>query len=130
MKGQTIQEYFASQGGPTAYLGTSVPGFPNFHMIGGMRFCRSCPECHQWIVFSQVQILQQVHLSLSEKCRYFIRPWLNRSLLISTSGQLCDTTHQAYSRAEIIRNWRYSYGYGCIQRKARNSTVQLYPSTL
>ncbi|GLB40268.1 putative flavin-binding monooxygenase-like [Lyophyllum shimeji] len=33
--GETIQEYFASQGGPTAYLGTCVPGFPNFYLIGG-----------------------------------------------------------------------------------------------
>ncbi|KAF5372781.1 hypothetical protein D9615_010117 [Tricholomella constricta] len=33
--GQTIQEYFNSQGGPTAYLGTTVPGFPNFYVIGG-----------------------------------------------------------------------------------------------
>jgi len=33
--GQTIQDYFEAQGGPTAYLGTCVPGFPNFFLIGG-----------------------------------------------------------------------------------------------
>ena len=33
--GVTLQEYFNSQGGPTAYLGTTVPGFPNFFMILG-----------------------------------------------------------------------------------------------
>ncbi|EMD34222.1 hypothetical protein CERSUDRAFT_117119 [Gelatoporia subvermispora B] len=33
--GQTIQEYYKSQGGPTAYRATSVPGFPNFYMLGG-----------------------------------------------------------------------------------------------
>ncbi|KII91073.1 hypothetical protein PLICRDRAFT_174399 [Plicaturopsis crispa FD-325 SS-3] len=33
--GQTIQEYYDSQGGPTAYIGTTLPGFPNFYLIGG-----------------------------------------------------------------------------------------------
>ncbi|OCH85373.1 FAD/NAD-binding domain-containing protein [Obba rivulosa] len=33
--GLTIQEYFESQGGPTAYLSVAVPGFPNFYMLGG-----------------------------------------------------------------------------------------------
>ncbi|TCD60400.1 hypothetical protein EIP91_010226 [Steccherinum ochraceum] len=30
--GKTIQEYFREQAGPTAYRGTTVPGFPNFFM--------------------------------------------------------------------------------------------------
>lgn len=34
--GQTIDEYYISKGGPTAYLGTTIPGFPNFYMLGGM----------------------------------------------------------------------------------------------
>ncbi|TFK40444.1 hypothetical protein BDQ12DRAFT_648979 [Crucibulum laeve] len=29
----SVQEYYDSAGGPTAYLGTSLPGFPNFCMI-------------------------------------------------------------------------------------------------
>ncbi|KAJ7769773.1 hypothetical protein B0H14DRAFT_2967291 [Mycena olivaceomarginata] len=33
--GNTVQEYYDSQGGPKAYLGTTVPGFPNFFMIAG-----------------------------------------------------------------------------------------------
>jgi len=33
--GKTIQEFFESQDGPTAYLGTTVPGFPNFFIIFG-----------------------------------------------------------------------------------------------
>jgi hypothetical protein len=36
INGQTIQEYFASKTGPQAYMGTTVPGFPNFCMIAGM----------------------------------------------------------------------------------------------
>ncbi|KAJ7255837.1 hypothetical protein B0H12DRAFT_1218728 [Mycena haematopus] len=33
--GNTVQEYYVSQKGPKAYLGTTVPGFPNFFMIAG-----------------------------------------------------------------------------------------------
>ncbi|KAF7360682.1 hypothetical protein MVEN_00800000 [Mycena venus] len=34
-EGNTVQEYYDSQNGPKAYLGTTVPGFPNFFMIAG-----------------------------------------------------------------------------------------------
>lgn len=33
--GQTVEEYWTSQGGPTAYYGTTLPGFPNFAVIAG-----------------------------------------------------------------------------------------------
>ncbi|KAF7360618.1 hypothetical protein MVEN_00793500 [Mycena venus] len=33
--GKTVQEYYDSQSGPKAYLGTTVPGFPNFFIIAG-----------------------------------------------------------------------------------------------
>jgi len=32
---QTIGEYYRASGGPTAYLGTSIPGFPNFYTLTG-----------------------------------------------------------------------------------------------
>ncbi|KAF8150056.1 FAD/NAD-binding domain-containing protein [Crassisporium funariophilum] len=31
----SIQEFYASRGGPEAYLGTTVPGFPNFYHLSG-----------------------------------------------------------------------------------------------
>jgi len=34
-KGQTVQDYHGTQGGPVAYLGTCLPGFPNFCMLSG-----------------------------------------------------------------------------------------------
>lgn len=34
-EGKLITDYFAEKGGPTAYLGVTVPGFPNFFFIGG-----------------------------------------------------------------------------------------------
>ncbi|KAI0074670.1 FAD/NAD-P-binding domain-containing protein [Panus rudis PR-1116 ss-1] len=34
-EGISIDEYNNQHGGPTAYLGTTVPGFPNFFMLGG-----------------------------------------------------------------------------------------------
>ncbi|KAJ3492156.1 hypothetical protein NLI96_g177 [Meripilus lineatus] len=33
--GETVQEYYDRKGGPEAYLGVSLPGFPNFFMILG-----------------------------------------------------------------------------------------------
>ncbi|KAF7359009.1 hypothetical protein MSAN_01241600 [Mycena sanguinolenta] len=33
--GKTVQEYYDFQGGPKAYLGTTVPGFPNLFLLGG-----------------------------------------------------------------------------------------------
>ncbi|KAH8833073.1 hypothetical protein DL96DRAFT_705710 [Flagelloscypha sp. PMI_526] len=33
--GLTIQEYYDTQKGPTAYLGLSIPNFPNFFMLSG-----------------------------------------------------------------------------------------------
>ncbi|KAF8209460.1 hypothetical protein K438DRAFT_1960457 [Mycena galopus ATCC 62051] len=32
---QTVHEYYQAHGGPTAYLGTALPGFPNFFTISG-----------------------------------------------------------------------------------------------
>ncbi|KAF7295788.1 hypothetical protein HMN09_01121600 [Mycena chlorophos] len=32
---QTVKQYFDAHGGPTAYLGTAVPGFPNFFTLAG-----------------------------------------------------------------------------------------------
>ncbi|KAF9075162.1 hypothetical protein BDP27DRAFT_1380799 [Rhodocollybia butyracea] len=34
-KGVTVKEYFEAQGGPTAYLGCSAPGFPNLFLLLG-----------------------------------------------------------------------------------------------
>ncbi|KAJ3483526.1 hypothetical protein NLI96_g6248 [Meripilus lineatus] len=34
-EGITVQEYYDRKGGPEAYLGVTLPGFPNFFMIAG-----------------------------------------------------------------------------------------------
>ena len=36
--GNTIHEYFESKGGPQAYLGTCIPGFPNLFTLLGKSF--------------------------------------------------------------------------------------------
>ncbi|THH10708.1 hypothetical protein EW145_g1154 [Phellinidium pouzarii] len=61
--GKTMQEYFNEQGGPTAYLGTTVPGFPNYFMLMGPNTTTG----HNSIVFSEeaqidyaVQLLKPV----------------------------------------------------------------------
>ncbi|KAJ7127550.1 hypothetical protein C8R43DRAFT_696039 [Mycena crocata] len=32
---KTVQQYYDSQGGPKAYLGVTIPGFPNLFILGG-----------------------------------------------------------------------------------------------
>ena len=34
-KKETVKEYYTRSAGPKAHLGVSVPGFPNFFMLGG-----------------------------------------------------------------------------------------------
>lgn len=37
--GRTLEGYYADRGGPTAYLGTCIPGFPNaFTLLGWLLF--------------------------------------------------------------------------------------------
>jgi len=36
VNGITIQGYYDQQNGPTAYRGTTIPGFPNFFVLAGM----------------------------------------------------------------------------------------------
>lgn len=44
LNGKTIREYFDEKGGPTAYLGSNFPGFPNLCYIIGAFACLS-PYC-------------------------------------------------------------------------------------
>ncbi|TFY82785.1 hypothetical protein EWM64_g1230 [Hericium alpestre] len=47
--GQTLDEYFDAHGGPTAYLGSTIPGFPNFFTIAGPNTTTG----HASVVFSE-----------------------------------------------------------------------------
>ncbi|KAF8133737.1 hypothetical protein EV363DRAFT_1430286 [Boletus edulis] len=35
LNGTTVQGYYDAHGGPTGYLGTAIPGIPNFYMLAG-----------------------------------------------------------------------------------------------
>ena len=35
VNGQRLQEYYDREGGPTGYMGTTIPGFPNWFTILG-----------------------------------------------------------------------------------------------
>jgi hypothetical protein len=43
--GRTLEGYFESKDGPAAYLGTSVPGFPNFFLLMGYAICGAFDSC-------------------------------------------------------------------------------------
>lgn len=41
--GRTVEGYYAERGGPTAYLGTCIPGFPNaFTLLGAFPLLLCC----------------------------------------------------------------------------------------
>lgn len=48
-RGETIHEYFARKGGPTAYLGSCVPGFPNAFLLLGPNVASG----HASVIFSE-----------------------------------------------------------------------------
>ena len=49
-KGLTTKEYWESQGGPTGYLGTCMPGFPNLFTIMGE--CAGGISADSWLKLS------------------------------------------------------------------------------
>jgi len=57
--GRKLTEYFASKNGPTAYLGTTLPGFPNFFLMMGPNTATG----HASVIFSEeVQINYAIQL--------------------------------------------------------------------
>ncbi|KAF8638816.1 hypothetical protein AX17_001874 [Amanita inopinata Kibby_2008] len=67
----TVDEYYRSSGGPKAYLGTSIPGFPNFYTLLGPNTATG----HTSVIFShEVQIdyiLQLIRPLLDKKVSSF-----------------------------------------------------------
>ncbi|KAI5119486.1 hypothetical protein M0805_009510 [Coniferiporia weirii] len=58
-EGKTLREYFKDHGGPTAYMGTTVPGFPNFFLLFGPNTATG----HTSVIFSEeVQINYTIQL--------------------------------------------------------------------
>ncbi|KAF8587381.1 FAD/NAD-binding domain-containing protein [Ramaria rubella] len=52
--GQTLAQYFESRGGPEAYLGSTIPGFPNLFLILGPNVASG----HGSAIFSEEQEIQ------------------------------------------------------------------------
>ncbi|KAG6919169.1 hypothetical protein DXG01_008467 [Tephrocybe rancida] len=89
-EGQTIQEYYESKGGPTAYMGTTIPGFPNLYMIGGPNTATG----HTSVIFTEEV---QVNYSLD-----LIKPILRGKL------SSVDVTHEATDRYNELLQDRLS----------------------
>ncbi|OCH95145.1 FAD/NAD(P)-binding domain-containing protein [Obba rivulosa] len=88
-RGQSIQQYYKSQGGPTAFGGVTVAGFPNFFMLAGPNTNTS----HSSAIFGEeVQINYAVQLiapvlrgealsfELTEEASNKYNNWLQRKL--------------------------------------------------
>ncbi|KAF8911968.1 hypothetical protein CPB84DRAFT_1671255, partial [Gymnopilus junonius] len=88
-KGVTIDEYFASKGGPYAYLGSCIPGFPNQFLLLGPNVASG----HASIIFSEeaqinfaLQLIQPVlegkvkSFEISEDATVKYNDWLQKRL--------------------------------------------------
>jgi len=49
VKGNTIRDYYAANKGPTAYMGTTIPGFPNYYILSGPNTVTG----HASVIFSE-----------------------------------------------------------------------------
>lgn len=97
--GKTIQEYYDSVGGPQAYLGTTLPGFPNLFLISGPNTVTG----HNSVIFStEVQINYIAQLlqpllnsqldalapteSATESYNGYIQRWLSHTRFVSCAS--------------------------------------------
>ncbi|KXN92229.1 4-hydroxyacetophenone monooxygenase, partial [Leucoagaricus sp. SymC.cos] len=110
-KGQTMNEYFEEQGGATAYLGSSMPGFPNLYMLLGPNVATG----HASVIFSQeAQIglaLQLMKPVLEGKAKYFeitseatdkYNEWLQRRLQSSVWTDCTSYYRSDRKRGKIV----------------------------
>ena len=72
--GETLRDFWEDDN-PRAYLGVSVPGFPNFFMLGGPN---SFPGSGSFMYFMEVQ-MRYIRRLLTEQFRRRVRPDGSRS---------------------------------------------------
>ncbi|EGO21874.1 putative monooxygenase [Serpula lacrymans var. lacrymans S7.9] len=96
LKGQSMEEFYDSQGGPTAYLGTTFPGFPNFYALTGPNTCNG----HTSVIFLEecqisycLQLIKPVVQGLASSFAIKMKPtlaydsWVQRRLSCSLFTQ-------------------------------------------
>jgi len=117
MRGTTkisLQEYFASQGGPTSYMGTCVPGLPNLFTLLGPNVATG----HSSVIFSEeVQIqymLQLMRPVVNGKIKSFeVRPeasdaynvWLQKRMEDSVWTDCSSYYRSDRKQGKIIANF-------------------------
>lgn len=75
---QTIQEYYDAYGAPRAYLGTTLPGFPNFYMLSGPNTATG----HSSVLYSEeLQVRLLATDSSSPKTHQLSSPY-HRSIIV------------------------------------------------
>ncbi|RDB21175.1 Baeyer-Villiger monooxygenase [Hypsizygus marmoreus] len=105
---ETIHEYFASKGGPTAYIGTCMPGFPNCFTILGPNVATG----HASVIFSQEaqiglvsQLIQPIiqgkakSFEVTEEATDEYNTWLQKRLTRSVWTE-CNSYYQVGGQKE------------------------------
>ncbi|KAJ3483533.1 hypothetical protein NLI96_g6247 [Meripilus lineatus] len=83
VEGITVQEFYDRKGGPEAYYGVTVPGFPNFYMLGGPNTTTG----HASVIFTEEV---QINYILN-----FVKPVIQR---LASSFEVTPEANEEYNR--------------------------------
>ena len=111
----TLKEYNDAHGGPTAYLGSTVPGFPNFFMMLGT----ACLVYTQKISFAYDTVC-----SARYRSKYGHRPHV-RYFLRRVAGHISIATPRARTRRSAHERRADGRSDGPVQRHAAGTAQRL-----
>ncbi|KAG8689841.1 hypothetical protein FRC09_012238 [Ceratobasidium sp. 395] len=118
--GKTMADYFKEQGGPTAYMGTTMPGFPNWFSLLGPNTATG----HASVIYSEeVQInyaMQLIEPVIRGKAKSFspkaaanraYNEWIQDELSRTVWTSCISWYHAGNGKGKLIATWPATQGY-------------------
>ncbi|KAF5327140.1 hypothetical protein D9619_004097 [Psilocybe cf. subviscida] len=115
--GTTVQEFYSNNGGPQAYIGTTIPGFPNFYTIGGPNTATG---------FTSVLIFEEIQVKYITK---MIKPVLEQKV---SSFEVKKDAHDSYNK-KIEGMFQDTAFTSCVSWYRAGGTgriVNIFPGTI
>lgn len=113
----TLNDYNDAHGGPTAYLGSTVPGFPNFFMILGTARLVYAKQGQKSFAYDMV-------CSARYRSKYGHRPHV-RHFLRRIAGHISTATARARTRRSAHERGADGRSDGPVQRRATRTAQRL-----
>lgn len=115
-KGQTLMEYYAAHGGPTAYLGSCMPGFPNLFMLLGPNVATG----HASVIFSQES---QIGFALQ-----LIKPVLDSQAKSFEVAEEATEEYNAWVQNRLSRSvWTECNSYYQLDGQKGSKNISMFP---